>query len=401
MIGFEFNIASPKLESLVFQALSKAISEKKFDINAFEISLNIIDQPEVDIFGKCLSFKAPFEVAFSKQAGLFTVQGHGKINIALECKFDVSPNFILTTKTGIVSHSWEEKPVIDFGSLDITSEKLVDLILNHYNDVIASGIDSAIKSAFDLQGIVNKMVEQLSSNLTSFSYHGLSIFIQPSELMVEPILKENNMFHIKGALRADIACGNINPFTSNGFYLRWVETLLNDNITYVHLDIPENSISMFLCEFINRQQYGGENLLAENCTVDFSTNKMEINLNLSQPISGLVIVNGKPRYNEFESKLYIDQLDVNLKASNFIYKLSAPLVNKFLESSIKDNLPISVNSEIMALINQYKPLKHKVGNISIEFLFDGLSVMELVFSDDGVKSVIKVSEFAINGIVTD
>ena len=69
---------------------------------------------------------------------------------------------------------------------------------------------------------------------------------------------------------------------------------------------------------------------ATSCKVDFAPSKMNLQLSLSSPLKAMVTVDGKPRYNEAESNLYLDKLDINMKASNLIYKLSAPLVNRFL-----------------------------------------------------------------------
>ncbi|MBK8700084.1 MAG: DUF4403 family protein [Saprospiraceae bacterium] len=246
MVGFEFRISTRALEDLVHKALIEGIPAHSMEVNSFDIQLKVLGSPTVHAEDKCISISLPLGIHFARQAGLFTVQGHGKINVHIESNYDVNASFALSTRSAIATHHWIEKPVIDFGSLDITVEKLVDLILKHYHDMIAYGIDKALKTNFDLRNVVYELVEHVKKEIGQFSFHGLKLFIEPSELLIEPVRNEDGKMVFKGALRADIACAKENPLPANELYLRWVETMLNDNITYVHVDVKEETISDIL-----------------------------------------------------------------------------------------------------------------------------------------------------------
>jgi Domain of unknown function (DUF4403) len=323
---------------------------------------------------------------------LFTVQGHGQLSVDVLTQYDVNPNFILTTKSSIQDHTWIEKPVIDFGSLDITIEKLIDLVLKHYNDLIAASIDKSIKDVLDLNGMVKNAIGQMRTKLKSFNFKGINLYVEPTELLLEPIDTDTQFFKARGSVRSEIACASQNPLTDNGCLLRWVESLLSDNISYVRFDVTENIISDLLCEFVNKQEYGGEHLVSDKCTVDFKPNSINVQLHLLKPITGVVLLTGKPRYNEHESKLYIDALDVQLKASNFIYKLTAPLVNKFLESNIKSNLPIDVDALIKSHLANYYKGTTSFDGMQISHSISSVNLTEMQFNDEGVSALLKVND---------
>jgi Domain of unknown function (DUF4403) len=392
MIGFDLKVNKQKVEQQLLDLIKSSVPASKLEVSGFEVLLTIISAPVIVIKDKVITTKLPLSVSFTKNAALFTVQGHGQLNAEVLTQYDVNPNFILTTKSSIQDHTWIEKPVIDFGSLDITIEKLIDLILRHYNDLIAASIDKSIKDALDLNGIVKSAITQMRSKLQSFNFKGISLYVEPTELLLEPIDTDAQFFKAKGSVRAEIACASKNTLQDNGCLLRWVESLLSDNISYVRFDVTEHIISDLLCDFVNKQEYGGELLVSDKCTVDFKPNNVIIQLHLVKPITSVVLLTGKPRYNEHESKLYIDDLDVQLKASNFIYKLTAPLVNKFLESNIKENLPVDVDALIKTHLANYYKGNTSFDGMQISHSISSVNLTEMQFNDEGVSALLKVND---------
>jgi hypothetical protein len=392
MIGFDLKISRQKVEQKLYELIQEMSPTSKIEVNSFEVSIEVIASPKIEINGMFIKTTLPLSVSFVRNAALFTVSGHGKLNAEISTQFDINSSFQLSTKSSIKNHNWIEKPVIDFGSLDITVEKLIDLVLKHYESMIGATIDKSIKDTLDLSGISKSAIAQLRSKLSTMNYKGINLYIEPTELLLEPIESDNQHFKARGSLRADVACSSSNPYTDNGFLLRWVETLLSDNITYIHIDITENIISDLLCEFVNSQQYGGENLVSNACKVDFQPGKLNIDLNLIKPIAATVHLKGKPRYNESESKIYIDDLDIDLNASNFIYKLTAPLINKFMESSIKENFPVDVDLLIKTHLTKYLKGSKILNEIDFSHSISSVSLMELKFQDTGITAIIKVSD---------
>lgn len=397
MIGFEFKIANRALQHLLHEAIMKAIPEQDMDIHGFIIRLKILGSPLVKAEKKSIQIALPLGVHFKRHAGLFTVEGHGKIHVRLDAAFDVTPDFMLSTKSSITDHIWIEKPVIDVGSMDITVEKLVDLILNHYQDIISHSIDMALKTKFDLAAVVNQLLVSLKRDLSSFNYHGLKIFMDPRELLIEPIANEGDVMLFKGGISTSLVCSVQDPFEFTMPKLRWVDVLMNDNITFMKVDIAEEVVSAILCDFINQQEYGGERLQADACTVDFAPGHMDVKLALSQPLKANVNLTAMPRYNEAEAQLYMDKLDINMKASNIIYRITAPLVNKFLEASFSEKLPIPVDQLIKEKAAKELPIQFLAGGIEINVNAGKISLVEMSFDDLGLKALARIEEFVVQG----
>ncbi|MBK8700085.1 MAG: DUF4403 family protein [Saprospiraceae bacterium] len=140
-------------------------------------------------------------------------------------------------------------------------------------------------------------------------------------------------------------------------------------------------------------------LVADACTVDFSPEKLNVALKLKSPLQAYVTMTGVPRYNEFESLLYLDNLDVDLKATNLIYRITAPLLNKFLESGFKDKLPIAVDKMVSLQLEEKLPLSMQLNGMHLKADIKQMQVTELLFQNGGVTAIVKLDDFLIEGIM--
>lgn len=398
MIGFDFKISKEKVETLLAKTLVDAIPDS-IEISSLDINLNLAGNPQLNITGKQILFAAPFTITFKKNAGLFTVSGSGKIEVNILSNFDISQDFVFTTDTHITGYKWLEKAVVDFGNMDITIEKLVNLSLEHYKDVIESSIDSALRSSVNIQKKVTEVVANFKLILSSFNFFGLSFFVEPSEIIVEPICTKHDHFYITGAIGAEIGCADINPFEISPLKLKWAEKLLHDNVAHFHVNITEKIISDLLCSYVNKQQYGGESLVSNNCLVDFKKDGVDIKMNISKPVAGDLLIKGRPNYNASLSKLQVDQLDIDIKPESFIYKLTAPLMSKYLESELKGKLPLDIDELISLQTKKYKSTKFQREDLSLVVSFDKIDLTELNTTETSLNGIFKINEIILFGVI--
>ncbi|MFM2394284.1 MAG: hypothetical protein RLZZ546_2266 [Bacteroidota bacterium] len=398
MIGFDFKISKEKVETLLANTLRDAIPDS-IEISSLDIHLKLAGNPHLNITGKQILFGAPFTITFKKNAGLFTVSGAGKIEVNILSNFDINQDFLFTTDTHITGYKWLEKAVVDFGNMDITVEKLVNLSLEHYKDVIESSIDSALKSSINIQKKVAEVVTNFKLILSSFNFFGLSFFVEPSEIIVEPITTKDDHFYITGAIGAELGCAEVNPFDASSIKLKWAEKLLHDNVAHFHVNITEKIISDLLCTYVNKQQYGGENLVSHTCLVDFKKEGVDIKMSISKPIAGDLIIKGKPNYSAVSSKLSVDNLDINIKPESFIYKLTAPLMSKYMESELTSKLPLDVDDLISSQTKKYKSTKFQREDLLLIVSFDKIDLSDLHTTETSLNGVFKINEIVLHGII--
>jgi hypothetical protein len=398
MIGYEVKIRKKRIEQALLDTIKKQEKSSIIEINSFKLTLELVELPILEVNHKTIGTRFPIKFKINKDDFLFSIQSHGQLYLNLDTDFDISSDFMLTTKTSIKNYTWIEEPQVDFGSLNITVEHLVNLIINHYKESISIAIDKSIKDYVDLNSLITEASKAMESKLNDFSYKGIRPFISPIELLIEPFTTVDDVIIIKGALIADIALGNSSPFIKNILSLRWVETYLNDSIAFIDIKIREEVISEMLCEFINQQEYGGETLFVSGCYVDFKKNNVDISMDLMTPIKAKVVINGAPIYNEHNSTLNINNLNVEVNPSGFLHKLSAPLLNKFITSNIKNRLPVDLDALLKESIKSYLIGNFEWDDIHSSYQVGRIEIKEVLYDDAGIYLKLKASDLSVKVI---
>jgi hypothetical protein len=395
MIGFQVKISKKTIEEALYVVIKNQDIGSKVEINSFEIYFDITGRPEISIENKCIESSFPVKFQINKNDFLFSIQGHGELNLHLSTTFEINSEFQLSTKTQISKYTWIEEPKIDFGTLNFKVEQLVSMIINHYDDSISSAIDKSIKDFVDLRKVVKLGISELDKKLHQYDFKGLRPYVDPTEILLEPLSTNGGEILAKGAVRVDITVGSKNQPSNHSLSLRWVESLLSDNITYVDIKIEEEIISKMLADFINQQEYGGETLLVNNCIVDSKKDGLEIKMDLDSPIKGKIFIKGIPFYNESLGILDINNLNVSVDPSGFLYKLSAPLLNKFLVSNIKEKLPLKVEDIINDNISKYAKGKNIINKLEIAHRIGKVKVSEILCDDEIISMKLKVIDIEL------
>ena len=101
------------------------------------------------------------------------------------------------------------------------------------------------------------------------------------------------------------------------------------------------------------------------------------------------------RYNEATESLTVTNLDITIKPESFIYKLTAPLLSKFLASEVKNNLPIDVSKILNTYTTPFKNKKVNINDVEITTNFRNLQLKQLTFDDKGVKGILQLNDLML------
>ena len=396
MIGFTAKLDKKKLENLLMETVTSSVVNNTFEVNGFNLKFKLNEKLNLDFAGKSIFIKLPLDLEVSKEKGLFSVAGHGSLILTIRMQYEITPAFQLITKTEIDEHTWTKEPVIDLGALDIPVEKVVDMMLKHYDSIICGSIDKVIKEKVDISHQVDNALNVLKDNLNANSFFGLRLYLYPYEVLFEEIQVEKNIINLNGAIKLEAVISNQNPFTRNDLVFTWAENILQDNINLINLNIDEEIITAILCAQLNKIEYGGETLQTKTCVVDFtSTNQMNLNITIDKPIAGALIIKSTPKYNEATESLTVTNLDITIKPESFIYKLTAPLLSKFLASEVKNNLPIDVSKILNTYTTPFKNKKVNINDVEITTNFRNLQLKQLTFDDKGVKGILQLNDLML------
>jgi len=82
-ILFNISTTSEFLSNMLEDALDKAVSSEPMEVNGVTVLLERVGEAEIKPEGKRINIYLPLKIKLTREAGLFTVEGNGAINLHL------------------------------------------------------------------------------------------------------------------------------------------------------------------------------------------------------------------------------------------------------------------------------------------------------------------------------
>ena len=384
-VSFELSASNQFLSDLFESALDDAVSSEPMEVNSVEIMLKRIGEAELKPDHKSIHIYLPLSIALKRSAGLFTVEGSGSINLHLVVDFDIDASLRLKAKSNLISHEWIEKPVLEIGALNIPVETLVNMVLNHHESILTAKIDASLKKVSDLNGLLQKGIMKAQESINSQDLKGNKFQLSLNKVaLVEPIIKDKKVV-VSGFIMPDIGINTSKQEAVKNIAFEWIENEVLKEESSIQLDVelPYDLMKNELKGALQGMEVGGKHFDVRSIDI-IGGEKLNINLEIDDPIKAQVFVKGTPIYNEIEGKLIMQDIDVKVNPANFIYKLTAPLVNKFIEGKMSDFFPLEVNQKLGDVIRNNIPSEIAIPNGTVGVTHKALVIDALDFQKDKI-----------------
>ena len=395
-ISFELSASNQFLSDLFEAALDEAVASEPLEVNSVEIILKRIGEALLKPDHKSVHIYLPLNINLKRPAGLFTVEGNGSINLHLIVDFDINSELQLRSKTNLVSHEWIEKPILEIGSLNIPVETLVNMVLNHHESIITAKIDAAIKEVSDLNKLLKIGLDKARMNLNEQDLKGNKIdFLLHKVSLEEPSLEKDKIY-VKGALEPKISINVPGDKQQQDIDFEWLDSSSTKGPSLVQLDIqlPYDILKKEMMDALQGMEVGGRFFDVRSLDVQ-GGERLRIILEIDQPIKAQIFIKGKPVYNEIEGELLIQDLDVKVNPANLIYKLTAPLVNKFIENKMEEFFPFVFDKKLGEVVRGNIPSEISIPSGKIGISHKDLSIDELHFELDRIKGKASITDLNV------
>lgn len=396
-ISFELSASNQFLSDLFEEALDDAVSSEPMEVNSVEIILKRIGEAELRPDHKSIHINLPLNIQLKRPAGLFTVEGSGSINLHLVVDFDIDSSMRLSAKSNLISHDWMEKPILEIGALNIPVETLVNMVLNHHESIITAKIDASLKKVSDLNSLLQRGLDKARENINAQDLKGNDFEMNLQKLsLVEPIIKDQRVL-VRGFLNPIIGINTKSQLNQEKIVFEWIENsvLSEDSTMQIDIELPYDLLKDELRDALQGMEVGGKHFDVRS--VDISGgDKLEIRLEIDDPIKAQIFVQGIPIYNELEGLLIMRDIDVKVNPANFIYKLTAPLVNKFIEGKMSDFFPLEVNQKLGEIVRSKIPSEIMIPKGKINVSHKQVVIDSLSFEMDRIVGKTTISNLSVS-----
>lgn len=383
MIAFDLDLSPTYLKQLVNSALDDAFDPKGFDTNGISVFLSRIGDTHIGVDGEIIFISLPLSIKFNNEAGLFSMSGNGSVTLDVATQYRIDEKLNLRVKSDIVGHTWLTKPQLSAGSLSMPVETLVNLLFKHYESIITSTIDQKIMESISLKSTVQTTSRRLNEKVSELKVYGMSLDLSMKSLSLLRPRMEDDSIKVSGVGNVNIQLkekGNVNI---DDLQLWWLDNLNAENLLHVNGKWPLSELKDLLLSSVKNVEVGGKKLVIDSSDMRNENGTLVVDGKISSPVVADVRITTIPVYNEFEGELYLQDIDVHLKPDSFIYKLSAPIVNKFIENKLEDLSPIGLNKLLSEGVEKLLSKSFDLNSFILSISLDQAKVksLELVGDD--------------------
>ena len=396
-ISFELSASNHFLSDLFEEALDDAVSSEPMEVNSVEIILKRIGEAELRPDHKSIHIYLPLHIQLKRPAGLFTVEGSGSINLHLVVDFDIDSSLRLKAKSDLLSHEWLEKPVLEIGALNIPVETLINMVLKHHESIITAKIDASLKNVSDLNSLLQKGLDKAKESINNQDLKGNDFEMNLQKVsLVEPIIQDDRVL-VKGFLEPRIGINTQKHLEQQEISFEWIEkeVLSEDSTMQIDIELPYDLLKDELKDALQGMEVGGKQFDVRSIDISGGDN-LEIQLEINEPIKAQIFVQGIPIYNEIEGQLIIENIDVKVNPANFIYKLTSPIVNKFIEGKMSDFFPLEVNQKLGQIVRSKIPSEIMIPNGKINVNHKQVVIDALEFEKDRIVGKTSISNLSVS-----
>lgn len=400
-ILIDFKLSKSKLNQYIQEGIDQ-YHDTKITMDGYEIHLKKSDNQLTNISARQKSVFADITVAFTflKNAGLFSVEGEGSISVQLEIKCDIDQNFGLKTTTLLHAYQWEKSPILHVGQLNIPIETLSSCVLNYLKDSLTEKLDKRLSETADIKKIINEQLQQYATNFPVNKKPDLFFNGQLLQVQSGLFREDENEIHLDIWLEISgkISDQPIKFVVTSEPTFYWVDTVLTKNSQHLDIEISYQGLAKMMMTAINGQEIGGKNFELESVNIR-NTDRLEIKANMLEPIKGIITLTCAPFLDRETQKLSLGSFKIDIDASNFIYKISSPIIEKIISNKIMAIMPFDPAPYLKTFLAKSPQISLLDNKISLIPSFSQLLLDQLSFTPNCVLCNITLEDAELDVIV--
>jgi hypothetical protein len=400
-ILIDFRLSKSKLNLYLQEAIDQ-YKDTKISAGDFEIILinDSNQQIKLEARQKSVFAKIPIAFTFAKKAGLFSIEGEGSIQTHLEIICDIDHNFGLKTTTILHGYEWDKGPVLHVGQLNIPVETLSNCVINFLKESMMEKLDKRLAETADIKTAINDQLKQYATNYPV--YKKPDLFFNGQLLQVQSGLfrEDEHDIHIDMwlELSGKITDEPLKFVIDSEPVFYWLESIPVKSNQIIDIELSYPGLSKMIMTAINGQEIGGKTFELESINIR-NTNQLEIKAHMTDPIKGIITITCEPYLDKEAQMLNLKSFNIDIDASNIIYKLSSPIIEKLISNKISTLLPFDPSPYIKGFLAKPPQISLLENKISLIPSYTRILIESLHFTANGIASSIALEDAELDVVV--
>ena len=386
-----------ELEKTINRELSNL--EYEDDISGKDISVKAKKKGEIQISvgENNIAYNVPVYLWIKKETMLGAIEAEGEIELAFQTKYSIDENWHLSTTTEVVNYSWNKKPVLKLGFVNIPISFVANWILNRSKEQICGAIDQQIQENFNLHDYITRAWDILQEPILASEEYNVWIKLSPQTVEMSSIVAKGEMLASTIYMEAgsDIVLGE-KPVVIKSTQLPPFQIGTNerkDFLISLKVDIEYKTAAAIAKKHLIGERFssGKYAVVIEDIDLYGQGNKLVVNAKLSGTYNGSIYLVGKPIYNSATNTIELEELNYELNTKNFLIKSLSWLFHKGIKRKMKAQLKFPLQENLKELKQQIqKQLKHYEiqKDIVLQGHLDELDIARTYLTTDAIQVII-------------
>lgn len=394
MIRITTDIPKHLISTIITSNIDENLENEALEYKGFAVKIKRQGDLNVTARKKSIYIDLPLDIHIEKQNGLFTIEANGIILLNVTITTSISIDLHLNTKTTIDGWKWMEEPKVKVGILNIPVSPLANMVMNRIDDNITNQIDSSIAKKVNFQDLINKKLARLLDCKKISAEPELYLRAQLEGLESPGFREHTNKIElplyldIKNQVSTEYqvsADWNSPPF-------KWID---NDPLKYsqdINISLKYDRIEDIIQSKINGLVIGGKTLKVHNVEINHDK-KIHIQVALTSPIESTLTISGKPVITD--GKVQLEGLEVDMKTTSIIYKMTAPIIEKLIRSDIDDRFPLDLQKVIREQMRLELTKAKNIDFLNLRINANEAMLSNAQFTDNHLNATITTKEVEV------
>lgn len=323
-----------------------------YDVN---VKLSKPKEAQIEIEEKSIVIVLPLQIFVEKKTFLVDLKAQGVIELTFTSDLNISPEWIMTTKTKLSFHRWIEKPKLSVGAISIPIEAISDEIIARTKNDLVREIDNSIRENINMQQKMKETVAVFRKPMQMDTSVGGYLWLDPVKVELSPL--KNNRQHASGKAYFRFLSRystEKNAFTGtqkNLPPLSWTNTMPDTSKLKLITDFRMSDITSVVSKNFSgkKLETGNYSITLSNISITSDYENITVTTDVSGSANGTIIIKGKPTYDKASNTFYTQQVDIKFKTKNVVKKAASWIAEGYIRKELEKMLRISMDEQLSSV----------------------------------------------------
>lgn len=386
-------------DNLNDQLGEELFADDNLDGEGLEVLAEKTERIELFFSDTTIQFRVPIRLQIKKPISFTTLKAKGALTMDFATTYQIDSTWALTTKTELLNHIWTEKPKLSLGGVTLPVQFIASQVLSRAKSILAEAIDEQVQANFDLRKEMEKAWDYMHDPVLLSEEYRTWIILNPKRLEMSPIRTERDTIRSLIFLESQpqvfigdrpqkVLPEELPAFTWRKAGGQGFNISLQTAIPFVEAEALAKE-SMVGETFTS----GKRAVTVEDLALYGQDNQMVVQTTLSGSYNGKVNLVGTPKYNANTGKLKLEDLDVELKTRNVLYKSLGWLFKGIFKSQIQQSIDYYLDYYLTymreSLQEEFKNAELAPG-ISISGDLERLEILNTTVNSESIQVLISM-----------